>query len=97
MPDDEKGYSIATVGDKWYAANADKLKEILGVSELKGYIDEHIKEIHTRSHNQANKIEDKISELEMDNKLKFNIIENHSTILADMKERLDKLEKEAST
>ena len=33
------------------------------ISELREYIDEHVKEIHTRSHNNANKIQGQIAEL----------------------------------
>ncbi len=40
---------------------------------------------------------DSIEEMTMDNMLKFNVIGNHSTILADMKERIEKLEASEAT
>ena len=90
MADDEKD-TIGTVDDKWYITNAEKLKEILGISKLKGYIDEHIKEIHERSHNQADKIDEKISELRNEWKLALGCKEDWKIwdVVTELKERVE--------
>jgi len=46
---------------KGYFEDNSDLRKIL--EELKGYVDEHMKEIHTRSHNQAEKVKREIAEL----------------------------------
>ena len=57
--------------------------------DIKDYIDEHIKEIHTRSHNFADRIEGKISELEKE----FKLWKTEEYVEQENSKRISELEK----